>query len=67
MADTAQQLHEVLTETERILGWRYDEFDRMGFDAHDCELLRDSEADLHFVSDLLAAGCPTQTALAIAL
>ena len=68
MADTEADVHvELETEAERVERWRYEEFRRMRFDEHDSELLRDSAADLHYVAELIGAGCPTHLARAIVL
>jgi hypothetical protein len=50
-----------------VLSWRYDQLGLLGFgDAH-AFLLARSELDLHLMRSLIAAGCPLELAVKIAL
>ena len=54
------------TENERVLRWRWQELRRAGFGYKDSLLLAVSlDVDLHLATDLLARGCPAETALRI--
>jgi hypothetical protein len=54
------------TEHERVLGWRWEELRRAGYGFQDALLLAVSlDVDLHLATDLLARGCPSDTALRI--
>jgi hypothetical protein len=54
------------TEHERVLRWRWEELRRAGFGFQDALLLAVSlDVDLHLATDLLARGCPSDTALRI--
>jgi hypothetical protein len=54
------------TENERVLRWRLGELRRAGFGFQDAVLLALSpDVDLHLATDLLARGCPADTALRI--
>ena len=54
------------TENERVLRWRWEELRRAGFGFKDSLLLAVSqEVDLHLATELLARGCPADTALRI--
>jgi hypothetical protein len=54
------------TENERVLRWRWEELRRAGFGFQEALLLAVShDVDLHLATDLLARGCPSDTALRI--
>ena len=54
------------TENERVLRWRLQELRRAGFGFQDSVMLALSQdVDLHLATDLLARGCPVDTALRI--
>jgi hypothetical protein len=54
------------TELERVLRWRWEELRRAGFGFKDSLLLAVSlDVDLHLATELLARGCPADTALRI--
>jgi hypothetical protein len=54
------------TENERVLRWRWEELRRAGFGFKDSLLLAVSlDVDLHLATELLARGCPADTALRI--
>ncbi len=56
----------VETENERVLRWRWEELRRAGFGFQDALMLAvNYEVDLHLATDLLARGCPSDTALRI--
>ena len=58
----------VLSEEERVLAWRVDRFERVGFDpATALELALRRDVDLHRAVRLLGAGCPAATAVRILL
>ncbi len=54
------------TENERVLRWRWEELRRAGFGFKDSLMLAvNQEVDLHLATELLARGCPSDTALRI--
>jgi hypothetical protein len=59
---------EIESETDRIVRWRLETLHRAGYAEHDARLLADRrDVDLHTAVDLLARGCPEETALLILL
>jgi hypothetical protein len=61
-----QELHE--TEAERVERWRAEELERAGYDLSAAAVLAASiGVDLHLAIDLLAKGCPQDTAMQILL
>ena len=55
-------------EAARILGWRYDELLRSGYEGDTATVLAATiEVDLHVACDLARRGCPAETALRILL
>jgi hypothetical protein len=54
-------------ESGRVALWRLEQFSSLGFDDDQAFVLAESGADLHFVRSLIAAKCPLQLALRIAL
>jgi len=55
-------------EAETVLRWRFEELLRGGYEAGEAMILASHvEIDLHSAIDLVARGCPTQTALRILL
>jgi hypothetical protein len=65
----AAQVEEgVLPEIEQIRRWRFDELLRAGYDIADAvELALRTEIDLHWAVSLVRRGCPSATAVRIAL
>lgn len=56
------------TETERIERWRAEELERAGYDPRSAaQIAARLDVDLHFAVELLAHGCPVDTALRILL
>jgi hypothetical protein len=54
------------TELDRIERWRAEELVRAGYDPSDAlALAARHDIDLHFAVELIAAGCPYETALEI--
>jgi hypothetical protein len=69
MSMTAAELElDLDAEAERVLLWREEELERVGYDR---SLARDlaerTYVDLHLAMDLLRRGCPPDTALRILL
>jgi hypothetical protein len=60
------EINPQLTEQELVEQWRADALERAGY-PHDeaVELAARTDVDLHSAVDLLARGCPVETALAI--
>ncbi len=57
-----------VTERERIERWRAEELERAGYGVDDAiELAVRPDVDLHLAVELLANGCPPETALRILL
>ena len=57
--------HELSSEDQRVVGWRYDQFRSLGFGDEECWLLVDSGADLQLTRSLIGSGCPLHLALRI--
>lgn len=57
--------HELSSEDQRVVGWRYDQFRSLGFGEEECWLLVDSGADLQLTRSLIGSGCPLHLALRI--
>ena len=56
------------TEAERVERWRAEALERAGYDLSAAAVLAASSAvDLHRATDLLARGCPQDTAMQILL
>jgi hypothetical protein len=56
------------TELERVERWRADELERAGYDLGSAAVLAASSGvDLHLAIELLARGCPQDTAMQILL
>lgn len=69
MSTTAAELDlDLDAETERVLLWREEELERVGYGR---EMARDlaerTYVDLHLAMDLLQKGCPADTAVRILL
>jgi len=65
-ATEVQELKE--TEAERVERWRAEELERAGYDLSAAAMLAaSSDVDLHLATDLLARGCPQDTAVQILL
>ena len=55
-------------EERVVLGWRYEELVRAGYDERDAMVLADrADIDLHRATELLRAGCAQPTAMRILL
>jgi hypothetical protein len=69
MSTTAAELDlELDAETERVLLWREEELERVGYDrAMARDLAERTYVDLHLAMDLLRRGCPADTAIRILL
>jgi len=64
----AHLVEEQETEAERVLSWRLEELERAGYEPHAAfELAERTDVDLHRATELLAVGCPADTALRILL
>ena len=55
------------SEHERVLDWRFDALEEAGFNPVAALVLAKSAVDLHAAANLLASGCPHDTALRILL
>ena len=55
------------SENERVLDWRFDAFERAGFNPVAALALANTGVDHHRAANLLAMGCPHDTALRILL
>jgi hypothetical protein len=64
---TAAQFEQLeIPEVEAVLRWRFEELVRAGYDAGGAMILASHvEVDLHAAADLIARGCPPETALRI--
>ena len=58
---------EAETEDERVLRWRLDRFNRLGFDSETAVRLAASKADWHEVESWLERGCELRQAERLAL
>jgi len=69
MSTTAAELDLDLDgETERVLLWREEELERVGYErAMARDLAERTYVDLHLAMDLLRRGCPADTAIRILL
>jgi hypothetical protein len=69
MSTTAAELDlDLDAETERVLLWREEELERVGYArATARDLAERTYIDLHLAMDLLRCGCPADTALRILL
>jgi hypothetical protein len=55
-------------EAERVLLWREEELERVGYERETArDLAERTYVDLHFAMDLLRRGCPAETAVRILL
>jgi hypothetical protein len=62
------ELEELDQETERVLLWREEELERVGYERETArDLAERTYVDLHFAMDLLRRGCPAETAVRILL
>jgi len=60
--------HRELPDIEAVRRWRFAELLRAGYDDADAiELAFHTEVDLHWAVDLVRRGCPSGTAVRIAL
>jgi hypothetical protein len=55
------------SEHERVLDWRFDALEKAGFNPVAALVLAESSVDHHVAANLLAGGCPHDTALRILL
>jgi hypothetical protein len=70
MSTTAAELdlEDLDAEAERVLLWREEELERVGYERETArELAERTYVDLHFAMDLLRRGCPAETAVRILL
>ena len=69
MSTTAAELDlDYDAESERVLLWREEELERVGYErATARDLAERAYVDLHLAMDLLRRGCPADTALRILL
>jgi hypothetical protein len=68
MAASASREEVRLPEADLIRHWRFDELVRAGYNIADAvELALRTEIDLHWAASLVRRGCPSATALRIAL
>jgi hypothetical protein len=69
MSTSEQQppLEQIDVEENRVARWRFDQFRWLGFGDEHAWLLVFSDADLHETRSLVAAGCPLDLALKIAM
>jgi hypothetical protein len=68
MISTAELELDLDAETERVLLWREEELERVGYErATARDLAERMYVDLHLAMDLLRRGCPADTALRILL
>lgn len=68
MMSTAELELDLDAETERVLLWREEELERVGYErATARDLAERMYVDLHLAMDLLRRGCPADTALRILL
>lgn len=57
-----------LAEIDAVRRWRFDELLRAGYDDDDAtELAFHTDIDLHWATSLVRRGCPSSTAVRIAL
>jgi len=66
---SATELHDLVeTELERVERWRAEELERAGYELSAAAVLAASAGvDLHLAIELLARGCPQDTAMQILL
>jgi hypothetical protein len=69
MSTTAAELDlDFDAESERVLLWREEELERVGYERETArDLAERAYIDLHLAMDLLRRGCPADTALRILL
>ena len=69
MSTTAAELDlDFDAEAERVLLWREEELERVGYERETArDLAERAYVDLHLAMDLLRRGCPADTALRILL
>jgi hypothetical protein len=69
MSTTAAELDlEFDAEAERVLLWREEELERVGYERETARHLAErAYVDLHLAMDLLRRGCPAETAVRILL
>jgi hypothetical protein len=69
MSTTAAELDlEFDAEAERVLLWREEELERVGYERETARYLAErAYVDLHLAMDLLRRGCPAATAVRILL
>jgi hypothetical protein len=66
---TAAQLEELeASEVDAVRRWRFDQLVRAGYENEDAiELAFHVDVDLHMLTSLVRRGCPSSTAVRIAL
>jgi hypothetical protein len=65
MASVAQSLEALDSEECAVLLWRQEQFQELGFDVLNAEILAESSADLGEARRLREAGCPLDLAFRI--
>lgn len=53
------------SEYDQVLAWRWDSARALGYTPDDCWTIARGTCDLHELAELLARGCPSETALRI--
>jgi hypothetical protein len=62
------ELEDLDAEAERVLLWREEELERVGYERETArDLAERAYVDLHLAMDLLRQGCPADTAVRILL
>jgi hypothetical protein len=62
------ELEDLDAEAERVLLWREEELERVGYERETArDLAERAYVDLHFAMDLLRRGCPAEIAVRILL
>jgi hypothetical protein len=65
---SATELHVVETESEKVVRWRAEALEKVGYDPESAlQLAARPDVDLHRAVGLVEAGCPPEVALKILL
>ena len=68
MVNRTHSYEALYQDPQDIVGWRFEQLVRAGYERNAAESLAERhEVDLHLATDLLAKGCPAQTAVRILL
>lgn len=65
LTDTVSEQREKFQHPEKVLNWRKDQFERLGFLEYIADFLASTRIDLHQMEDLLSSGCAHTTAIEI--